>query len=103
MSCYDRVVHAAVSLDLQRLGLPIEFIIRMFNSIQRMTHRIRTGYGDSSFSYRGDKIPEEYKQMLMGFNQGNGAGPTLWGILSSTISAILREQGYNHMDGRCDG
>ena len=39
-SCYDRVVHTAVSLALQKLGLPIEFIIGMLDSIQHMVHNI---------------------------------------------------------------
>ena len=76
-SCYDRVVHAAVSLALQRLGLPIEFILGMLDLIQSMVHNIRTGFGDSSTTYGGEDIPEEYKHHLQGLNQGNGAGPTI--------------------------
>ena len=88
------MVHAAVSLSLQRLGLPIEFIIGMLDSIQKMVHNIRTGFGDSTITYRGQDIPEAYKHHLQGLNQGSGAEPTIWSIVSSIIFKILRDRGY---------
>ena len=86
-SCYDR--DAAVSLALQKLGLPIEFIIGMLDSIQHMVHNIRTGFGDSLLTYGGKDIPAEYKHYLQGLNQGNGARPTIWSIVSLVIFHIL--------------
>ena len=59
-----------------------------------MIHNIRTGFGDSVKSYEGNKIPDQYQQLLMGVNQENRAGPTFWEILSSTLFTILREQVY---------
>ena len=40
------VVHTVMSLALQQIGLPIEFILGIFDSIQKMVHHIRRGYGD---------------------------------------------------------
>ena len=93
-SCYDRVVHAAVSLAFQRLGVPINVIVSMFDSIQRMTHRVRTAFGDSDETYGGDNIDDGYLLPPQGFNQGNGVGPSGWSIVSSVILAALREAGY---------
>ena len=66
-SCYDRVVHAAVSLPLQRLGFPVEFILGVLELIQSMVHNICTEFGDSSKTYGGEDIPPEYKHHLQGF------------------------------------
>ena len=93
-SCYDRVVHAAVSLAFQRLGVPIQVIVSMFDSIQRMVHRVRTAFGDSEETYGGDEIDEGYLLPPQGFNQGSGVGPPGWSILSSVILRALREAGY---------
>ena len=48
-----------------------------------MIHPIRTGFEESTMSYGGDSIPDRYQHYLQGLNQGNGAGPTLWSVLSS--------------------
>ena len=84
----------AVSLALQRLGLPIKFIIGMLDFIQRMVHNLCTGLRNSALTYGGSDIPETYKHHLQGLNQGNGAGPTIWSIFSPTIFKILRDNGY---------
>lgn len=93
-SCYDRVVHAAVSLAFQRLGIPISIIVTMFDSIQRMVHRVRTAFGDSEDTYGGDTVDNGYLEFLQGFNQGNGVGPSGWSILSSVILQALKDKGY---------
>ena len=93
-SCYDRVVHAAASLALQRIGVPIASIVSMFDSIRRMTHCVRTAFGESEGTYGGDTVPEEYITFIQGLLQGNGAGPQIWSILSSTIFDALRGKGY---------
>ena len=93
-SCYDRVVHSAVSLAFQRLGIPITVIVSMFDSIQRMVHRVRTAFGDSDDTYGGDCIDDGYILPPQGFNQGSGVGPPGWSILSSVILAALRDAGY---------
>ena len=56
ISCYERVVHTAISLALLCLGIKTEKIFSMFYTIQHMIHRVRTAFGDSDKSYGGDDI-----------------------------------------------
>ena len=63
-SCYDQVVHTVASLALQKLGLPIQFILGMLDSIQQMVHNIR----DSAATYSGDEITSQFKHHLQGLN-----------------------------------
>ena len=92
-SCYDRVVHTAASLALQRVGVPISQIRCMFGTIQNLIHRIRTAFGLSAQSFGGHS--KNYKRPPQGMGQGNGAGPTVWSILSSTIFEELHDQGFS--------
>ena len=90
-SCYDRVVHSAASLALQRVGIPLTQIQCMFTTIQQLSHRIRTAFGLSKKSYGGTS--KKYRKPPQGMGQGNGAGPTIWAIISSTIFEELHSQG----------
>ncbi|GFH50742.1 hypothetical protein CTEN210_07218 [Chaetoceros tenuissimus] len=91
--CYDRIVHTAAALALLRLGLKKTTIFAMFDSIQRMTHKVRTGYGDSDTTYGGDSYAQ-WENAPQGVLQGNAAGPVIWAILSSVIFSILRDKGF---------
>ena len=53
---YDRISHTAAALDLLRIGVPHNRIKSMFSSIQKMTHIIKTSYGESELSYGGDNL-----------------------------------------------
>jgi hypothetical protein len=52
-----------------------------------MTHHIRTSYGDST-TYA--KKEEKFHGIL----QGNGAGPTIWAMVSTHILNSLSYAGY---------
>ena len=52
-SCYDRVVHTAASLALQRVGVPLPRLKCMFGTIQNLAHHVRTAYGRSTNSIGG--------------------------------------------------
>ena len=54
--CYDRIVHTAAALALLRLGIRHFKISNMFETIQKMVHRVRTAYGDSTNTYGGEDI-----------------------------------------------
>ena len=85
-SCYDRIVHLAGCTALQQLGAPKAALVSMFISIQKMKHKVRTSYGDSS-GYYGDKrwdIPPH------GTIQGNGASPLIWAAVSSVLFECLK-------------
>ena len=89
-SCYDRILHFAAYISLRRAGVPKKTIQSMLEPIRRMTHRIRTAYGDSVMQYGG----EEWERDPHGILQGNGSGPAIWALVSSPILEILRKQGY---------
>jgi hypothetical protein len=89
-SCYDRIVHAIACLSLRRVGVPVEPIICMFTTIQRLHHYIRTIYGDSIQQFCGAlwAVP------IQGVGQGNGAGPQIWAVVSTPVLNMLRTEGY---------
>ncbi len=88
-SCYDLIVHSPASLSMQRQGLPQNAAICLFNTLQNLSHQIRTSYGDSEQSYGGSYwiIP------MHGIGQGNGAGPAIWAVVSTPLLAMLRKSG----------
>ena len=88
-SCYDRIVHWVASLCLRRMGLQKEPSFEMFITIQKAWHRIATAYGESTGKYGGDRdIP------LQGAGQGNGAGPTIWAVISAVLISVMRRYGH---------
>ena len=92
-SCYDRIVHNAASLALQRVGVRQCDIASMFGTIQTMIHKVRTAFGDSDTTYKADN--PEFLLPVQGTCQGNGAGPSIWSILCSTIFEVLHSEGYS--------
>ena len=91
--CYDRVVHSAISLALQRVGISKANIASMCGTLQNMIHVVRTAFGDSKDSVGGDDWGP-YSLPCMGMFQGNKAGPQIWAIISSTIFEALRKHGH---------
>ena len=55
MQCFDRMAHPICSLVPRRLGVPNSVIQCMLLTIQQMTHKVRTGYGDSTQTYGNNK------------------------------------------------
>ena len=53
----------------------------MFLTLSKLKHKIQTGYGISSIRYNAD----QHSIPLQGIGQGNGQGPTGWGVISSTL------------------
>jgi hypothetical protein len=95
-SCYDRINHTLASLALQRIGIHPTEIISMFDSIQRMVHKVRTAFGVSQASYGGNRVHHRWKLPPQGVLQGNGCGPAIWSILSSCIFQLLHKQGHQN-------
>jgi hypothetical protein len=52
------------------------------------TSHIRTTYGDSDKAYTCIEIP------FQGINQGNGAGPGIWLLVSIPIINMLKASGF---------
>jgi hypothetical protein len=89
VSCYDRIVHSVAALAMRARGVPAGPIVCMFNTLQEMTHYVRTVYGDSELSFQSKEQHEE--SIIQGVGQGNGAGPTIWAVVSSPVLDMLRE------------
>ncbi len=84
-SYYNLIVHAPASLSMQRQGVPKNTLVCLFNTLQNLSHQIRTAYGDSVDSYGGSQwiIP------MHSVGQGNGAGPAIWTVVSTQLLAML--------------
>ena len=61
-----------------------EATFEMFKTLQKAWHYIATAYGESTKRYGGKRwLP------LQGVGQGNGAGPTIWAVISAMLIAIM--------------
>ena len=58
-----------------------------------MIHKVRTAFGDSKDTYCADN--PEFLLPVQGTCQGNGAGPSIWSIVCSTIFEVLHKEGYS--------
>ena len=61
----------------------------MFLTLQKATHRVRTGFGDSTTSF---SPPSDTP--FQGCGQGNGAGPTIWVAISSILIDMIAGAGH---------
>ena len=86
--CYDNITHTSAGLSMKRMGVPTETVQCMFDTIRKLQHRVRTGYGDSISKYQSRQgvLP------LQGVGQGNGAGPEIWAAISSPILNLLQKK-----------
>ena len=68
----------------------------MRKSIQLMTHRIRTLFGDSVITWGGEHLPDlkDWENYSQGVLQGNTVGSTIWSLLSSIIFELLHNRGF---------
>ena len=89
-SCYDRIVHAVLSLCLQRMGVAVEPIQSLIDTMRHLTHHVKTAYGVSAESYAAD----EKSVPLQGIVQGNAMGPMGWGAVSTPIIGMMRAGGF---------
>lgn len=88
------MVHTAAVLVLLRLGVFHAKACSMFQTIQKMIHRVRTAFGDSELTYGGDDL-DLLENPPQGFVQGNASGPAIWSIISSVIFACLHSRGHS--------
>jgi hypothetical protein len=88
-SCFDRIVHWVARVALMRFGIPWEAVKLMFDTLAMATHRVRTGFGDSTTTFRPTSaLP------FQGCGQGNGAGPAMWVAISSILIDMMDEEGF---------
>ena len=60
----------------------------MFKVLQETKHHMKTGFGCSKRAYRNEPMPQQ------GSGQGNGAGPTLWTLISTKLIMMLLRKGH---------
>ena len=89
-SCYDRIVHAVLSLCLQRMGVAEEPIRSLIGTMQQLTHHVKTAYGTSTATYRAD----EKQTPMQGILQGNAMGPMGWGAVSTPLIKMMTTAGF---------
>jgi hypothetical protein len=65
----------------------------MFGTLAQAQHYIGTTYRDSTTSYSCINIP------FQGINQGNGAGPGIWLLVSIPIINMLKTAGFGFRVG----
>ena len=94
ISNYDLLVHSISSPDLHILNVSKETINCTFSTLKNMVHSVRTDFGDSDNTYRGDIWEILLKPPPHGLGQGNGAAPSIWAIVSSPATNCLREAGH---------
>ena len=85
--CYGRITPMMTSLAMKRQGATQAMMDLMLDTIAKMKHYIRTSFGDSDSTYQQGDIP------FHGILQGNGAGPTIWAMISSILLDKLRHKG----------
>jgi hypothetical protein len=88
-SCYDRIVLWLAALALRRVGLHIGPTLEMMFTLQHAVHTVNTAFGDSTDTYGGSNLPPH-----QGAGQGNGAGPTIWAVISAILLTIMRNLGF---------
>ena len=64
----------------------------MLDTIQSMSHTVRTAYGDSNITYGVDTITDDFKNFVMGLCQVNGCAIQLFPIISSIVFSALQTQ-----------
>jgi hypothetical protein len=87
--CYDSANHAACSIALQAVSVPMNMVQCYLTSVQRMQYFLQTGFGLSTYSYGG--TPDS---ISMGLTQGSGASPGAWSAISTVIVGAYKQQGY---------
>ena len=90
--CYDRIAHIVVSLAMQRLGAPKPALASMLETIQEMSHHVRTAFGISPTSYGN----ETHLPPPSGILQGNGAGPAGWFAISTVLIDAMKKSGFGY-------
>ena len=94
-ACYDCTVLWIASLALQRIGLSAEAAFSMTNTLQSTTYDITTAFGIYINKYFPIIPPHQ------GSGQGNGAGLTIWVMISAILLTIIRDEEFGLNNFSC--
>lgn len=53
-SCYNRIVHAFAALEMHRTGAARSATVNMFDTVQKLRHKVRTAFGDWDNTFGGE-------------------------------------------------
>ena len=88
--CYDRVNHSMMALVWAALNVPFQCIAIILGCLGNTKIFTRTGYGDSTRYFGGDKQSTPF----CGLGQGSKAAPASWIQLSSVIVNCFKAKGF---------
>ena len=86
--CFDRIVHSVAILVYMSFGVPALIVRTLFGTLQKASHKIKTGFGISEDVYGDEPVP------LQGTGQGNGHAPTTWALISSKMFQVMKTAGH---------
>jgi hypothetical protein len=92
-SCYDRILHAIVSILMQQNNIPASAYICVFTTLQNLHHTFRKIFGDSKSGYEGNLWTVPY----YGVGQGNGAGPAIWTVVRTLVLKMMKDENFGFM------
>jgi hypothetical protein len=92
-SCYDRIVHSIASIIMRHQNVPALACICVFTTLQNLHHTVSTIYDDSKSGYGGALWAVPYS----GVGQGNGAGPSIWAVVSTPVLKMMKDEGFGFM------
>ena len=85
---YDRILPAIAVIACQRLGLADRVGELLFNSLEKLKHKVRTMYGLSKEYGPEEEFP------LFGTGQGSGGSPTFWAVIADVLFNTMDEYGH---------
>ena len=71
------------------MGISESATVEMMETLQKAKHRVCTAFGTSSKLYGGTRFT-----LFQRIGQGNGAGPTIWALISALLLNIIALQGF---------
>jgi hypothetical protein len=85
-SCFDRIVLAAASLIVQRLGLSKDVMELFIDTLSEVEYFAKTYYGLSTMPYKDSNA-----HGIHGPGQGGRASPAIWTAISCFLLQCMRE------------
>lgn len=86
--CFDHIVHTIVIMVLLSFGMSSVATRTLFETLQKVDHHIKTGYGVSTVAYGNGTFPTQ------GTKKGNSNRPTVWGLISLNMIAMMKNKGH---------
>lgn len=69
--CFDKIEHTVAVLVLMHFGVAQSIATTLFQVLQKVLHKIKTGYGVSVIVYGNKNVS------ITGIGYGNGVGPSI--------------------------